>query len=222
MEMSPPELTRVNLRSSGGSTANEGAIKIAQWITGKRDVIVPFRGHVGQSIAATSYNGTSRMREPFPYHLPGAVHVPEPYCFRCFYRQTPDTCGMWCVDRIEDFITYASSGSVAAMIIEPISGVGGNVVPPPGYLERLKEFCEEREIVLIFDENQTGLGRTGQLFAADHFGVTPAHHDGVQGPDRAAASRSPRSSPRSGWSACRVRCTGSPTAATPCPRRRPS
>ncbi len=171
--MSPPNLTRVNLRSSGGSTANEGAIKIAQWITGKRDVIVPFRGHVGQSIAATSYNGTSRMREPFPYHLPGAVHVPEPYCFRCFYRQTPDTCGMWCVDRIEDFMTYASSGSVAAMIIEPISGVGGNVVPPPGYLAKLKEFCEAREIILIFDENQTGLGRTGQLFAADHFGVSP-------------------------------------------------
>ncbi|MEV5710662.1 aspartate aminotransferase family protein [Actinoallomurus sp. NPDC052274] len=173
VEMSPPELTRVNLRSSGGSTANEGAIKIAQWVTGRRDVIVPFRGHVGQSVAATSYNGTSRMRAPFPYHLPGAVHVPDPYCFRCFYRQTPDRCGMWCVDRIEDFITYASSGSVAAMIIEPISGVGGNVVPPPGYLRRLKEFCDERGIILIFDENQTGLGRTGRLFAADHFGVTP-------------------------------------------------
>jgi validone 7-phosphate aminotransferase len=173
VELSPPELTRVNLRSSGGSTANEGAIKIAQWLTGRRDVIVPFRGHVGQSMAATSYNGTSRMREPFPYHLPGAVHVPEPYCFRCFYRQTPDKCGMWCVDRIEDFIAYASSGSVAAMLIEPISGVGGNVVPPPEYLPRLKEFCDERGIVLIFDENQTGLGRTGRLFAADHFGVTP-------------------------------------------------
>ena len=173
VEMSPPELTRVNLRSSGGSTANEGAIKIAQWFTGKRDVIVPFRGHVGQSMAATSYNGTSRMRAPFPNQMPGALHVPGPYCFRCFYRQTPDMCGMWCVDRIEDFIAYASSGSVAAMIIEPISGVGGNVVPPPGYLERLKEFCEEHEIILIFDENQTGLGRTGRLFAADHFGVTP-------------------------------------------------
>jgi validone 7-phosphate aminotransferase len=173
VELSPPSLTRVNLRSSGGSTANEGAIKIAQWLTGKRDVIVPFRGHVGQTIAATSYNGTSRMREPFPYQLPGAVHVPEPYCFRCFYRQTPDKCGMWCVDRIEDFITYASSGSVAAMIIEPISGVGGNIVPPPGYLQRLREFCDERGIVLIFDENQTGLGRTGRLFAADHFGVAP-------------------------------------------------
>jgi 4-aminobutyrate aminotransferase len=173
VELSPAGLTRVNLRSAGGSTANEGAIKIAQWHTGKRDVIVPFRGHVGQSIAATSYNGTSRMRAPFPNRLPGAVHVPEPYCHRCFYRQTPDTCGMWCVDRIEDFITHASSGSVAAMIVEPISGVGGNVVPPPDYLPKLKRFCADRGIVLVFDENQTGLGRTGHLFAADHFGVTP-------------------------------------------------
>ncbi|GGP55555.1 aspartate aminotransferase family protein [Saccharothrix coeruleofusca] len=173
VELSPANLTRVNLRSSGGSTANEGAIKIAQWHTGKRDVIVPFRGHLGQSIATASYNGTSRMRAPFPYHLPGAVRVPDAYCHRCFYRQTPDSCGLWCVDRIEDFITYASSGSVAAMVVEPISGVGGNVVPPPGYLQRLKEFCEAREIVLIFDENQTGMGRTGHLFAADHFGVSP-------------------------------------------------
>ncbi len=134
---------------------------------------MPFRGHVGQTMAATGYNGTSRMRAPFANQMPGALHVPDPYCFRCFYRQTPDTCGMWCVDRIEDFITYAGSGSVAAMIIEPISGVGGNIVPPPGYFKRLKEFCEEREIILIFDENQTGLGRTGRLFAADYFGVTP-------------------------------------------------
>lgn len=173
VELSPANLTRVNLRSSGGSTANEGAIKIAQWHTGKRDVIVPFRGHLGQTVATASYNGTSRMRAPFPYHLPGAVRVPDAYCHRCFYRQAPDSCGLWCVDRIEDFITYASSGSVAAMVVEPISGVGGNVVPPPGYLQRLKEFCEAREIVLVFDENQTGMGRTGHLFAADYFGVSP-------------------------------------------------
>ncbi|HEX6345760.1 aspartate aminotransferase family protein [Umezawaea sp.] len=173
VELTPPNLTKVNLRSSGGSTANEGAIKIAQWHTGKRDVIVPFRGHVGQTVAAAGWNGSARIRAPFQQHMPGALHVPDPYCHRCFYAQRPDSCGKLCVDRIDDFITYASTGSVAAMIIEPISGVGGNVVPPPGYLQRLKEFCVERDIVLIFDENQTGLGRTGSLFAADHFGVAP-------------------------------------------------
>ncbi|GAA3370030.1 aminotransferase class III-fold pyridoxal phosphate-dependent enzyme [Streptomyces antimycoticus] len=171
--ISPPNLTRVNLRSSSGSTANEGAIKMAQLHTGRRDVIVPFRAHLGQSLATASLNGTTKMRAPFPYRYPGGLHVPGPYCFRCFYRQTPESCGMLCVDRIEDFITYASSGSVACVVIEPISGAGGNIVPPDGYLQELRQFCDEREIVLIFDEIQTGLGRTGQMFAADHFGVQP-------------------------------------------------
>ncbi|SFD47467.1 aspartate aminotransferase family protein [Streptomyces aidingensis] len=173
VQLSPPNLTRVNLRSSGGSTANEGAVKIAQLITGRRDVIVPFRGQVGQTLAMAGYNGLARMREPFPHRFPGAVHVPEPYCHRCFYRQSPRDCGLLCVDRIEDFLTCASSGSVAAMIIEPVSGVGGNVVPPEGYLARLREFCDERGILLIFDEMQTAFGRTGHLFAADCFGVAP-------------------------------------------------
>ncbi|MEU2687007.1 aminotransferase class III-fold pyridoxal phosphate-dependent enzyme [Streptomyces hygroscopicus] len=171
--ISPPNLTRVNLRSSSGSTANEGAIKMAQLHTGRRDVIVPFRAHLGQSLATASLNGTTKMRAPFPYRYPGGLHVPGPYCFRCFYRQTPETCGMLCVDRIEDFITYASSGSVACVVIEPISGAGGNIVPPDGYLQELRRFCDEREIVLVFDEIQTGLGRTGRMFAADHFGVQP-------------------------------------------------
>ena len=173
VELSPANLTRVNLRSSGGSTANEGAIKIAQLHTGRRDVIVPFRTHVGQTLATSALNGMARLRTPFPPTYPGAVAVPDPYCLRCFYRQHPDSCGFWCVDRIDDFLTYASSGSVACMIIEPITGVGGNVIPPPGYLQRLREFCDEREIVLIFDENQTSFGRTGRLTAADAFGVQP-------------------------------------------------
>lgn len=173
VRLSPPNLTRVNLRSAGGSTANEGAIKIAQLHTGKRDVIVPFRGQVGQTLAAASFSGMTHRRQPFPYHFPGALQVPDPYCYRCFYRESPSDCGILCVDRIEDFITYASSGSVAAMIIEPISGVGGNIVPPPGYLPRLRDFCDEHDIVLIFDELQTGFGRTGHLFAADYFGVSP-------------------------------------------------
>ncbi|NUS73473.1 MAG: aspartate aminotransferase family protein [Corynebacteriales bacterium] len=173
VKLSPANLTRVNLRSSGGSTANEGAIKIAQYFTGRSDVIVPFRGHVGQTLATASFNGFNRMRAPFPHQLPGALHVPGPYCFRCFYRQTPDVCQLLCVERIEDFIEYAGSGSVACVIMEPISGVGGNVVPPPGYLQELRAFCDAHEIVLIFDEIQTAFGRTGEMFAADHFQVQP-------------------------------------------------
>ena len=171
--MTPANLTRVNLRSSGGSTANEGAIKIAQMHTGRRDVIVPFRSHLGQTMAMSALNGISRVRAPFPATYPQSITVPDAYCLRCFYREQPDSCGLLCVDRIDDFLTYASTGSAACMIIEPISGVGGNIIPPPAYLQRLRKFCDDRGIILIFDEAQTAFGRTGFLTAADAFGVQP-------------------------------------------------
>lgn len=80
---------------------------------------------------------------------------------------------MLCVERIHDYIEYASSGQVACMIIEPISGNGGNIVPPRRYFESIKKLCDEKDIVLIFDEIQTGFGRTGKMFAADYFEVKP-------------------------------------------------
>ncbi|CAH2787287.1 MAG: Aminotransferase, class III [uncultured Caballeronia sp.] len=171
--ISPPNLTRAHLRSPGGSTANEGAIRIAQHITGKRDVITLFRSHLGQTLAMTGLSGFSTHRTPFPNIFPGGVQVPPPYCSRCFYGQAADSCGKLCVARIDDFIKYSSTGSVACVLVEPILGVGGNIIPPQGYFEELKAFCEERGIVLIFDECQTGFGRCGHMFAADYFGVSP-------------------------------------------------
>jgi 4-aminobutyrate aminotransferase-like enzyme len=172
-ELAPPGLTRVHLKSSSGSDANEASIKIAQHHTGNTDVISLFRGHLGQTMGMINASGAAFRRAPFPAQLPGVVHVPDPYCLRCFYKQERATCGLLCVERINDFIDYASSGRVAAVILEPISGNGGNVVPPDGYLKALRELCDERGILLIFDEIQTGFGRTGQMFASDTFGVSP-------------------------------------------------
>ncbi|MGV9266900.1 aminotransferase class III-fold pyridoxal phosphate-dependent enzyme [Kitasatospora sp. NPDC003701] len=172
-EVSPPNLTRVHLKSASGSDANESAVKIAQVHTGKSDVITLFRGHLGQTLGMIGASGAAFRRTPFPSHLPGVVHVPDPHCLRCFYRQERATCGLLCVERINDFIDYASTGRVACVVLEPISGNGGNVVPPDGYLQALKDLCEERGILLVFDEIQTGFGRTGRMFAADHFGVAP-------------------------------------------------
>ncbi|NUH41876.1 aspartate aminotransferase family protein [Streptomyces samsunensis] len=172
-EVAPADLTRVHLKSSSGSDANEAAIKIAQHHTGNPDVISLFRGHLGQTMAMINASGAAFRRAPFPAQLPGVVHVPDPYCVRCFYKQERETCGLLCVERINDFIDFASSGRVAAVILEPISGNGGNVVPPDGYLEALRALCDERGILLIFDEIQTGFGRTGQMFASDTFGVSP-------------------------------------------------
>jgi acetylornithine/succinyldiaminopimelate/putrescine aminotransferase len=171
---SPANITRVHPKVSGGSSANEGAIKMAQRATGKQEVITLFRSHLGQTIVTASMSGNAFRSRPIPITHPGVIKVPDPYCRRCFYSQDgPDQCAMQCVERIADFIEYASAGRVAAIVVEPISGNGGNIVSPPGYLTRLREFCDQNDIVLIFDEIQTGIGRTGEMFAAQHFGVGP-------------------------------------------------
>lgn len=173
IDVSPDNLTRVHPKVSSGSVANEGAIKMAQHATGKRDVITLFRSHLGQTMTMASLSGNAFRKDPLQAVYPDRLHVPDPYCARCFYNERPETCGFLCVERIDDFIEHASSGSVAAMVVEPISGNGGNIVPPHGYLQALKDLCESHQIVLVFDEVQTGLGRTGEMFAADYFGVAP-------------------------------------------------
>ncbi|MGL5810347.1 MAG: aspartate aminotransferase family protein [Nocardioides sp.] len=173
VELSPANLTQVHLKVSSGSAANEGAIKMAQHASGKRDIISLFRSHLGQSMMMASLSGNGFRKEPFPLIYPGGFQVPDPYCYRCFYKEKKETCGMLCVQRIEDFIEYASSGQVAAVVVEPISGNGGNIVPPDEYFPALRKFCDANNIFLIFDEIQTGIGRTGRMFAAEHFGVEP-------------------------------------------------
>jgi 4-aminobutyrate aminotransferase-like enzyme len=171
--LSPPNLTQVHLKVSGGATANEGAVKMAQAATGGRDVITLFRSHHGQTMMTTAMSGEAFRRAPFPASHPEMLHVPDPYCLRCFYRQDPSSCGLLCAERINDFIEHAGSGSVACVVVEPVAGSGGNIVTPAGYLAALRRLCDERGIMLIFDEVQTGIGRVGRMFAADHFGVRP-------------------------------------------------
>lgn len=172
-ELAPAGLNHVHPKVSGGSSANEGAIKMAQRVTGRTEVITLFRAHVGQTMAMTALSGNQFRKEPFPTLPRFGMQVPDPYCYRCFYRKEPETCGLLCADRIVDFIEYASQGEIAAVLIEPISGNGGNIVPPDGYLQRVREICDEKGIKLIFDEIQTGIGRTGRMFAAEYFDVVP-------------------------------------------------
>jgi len=173
VDASPANIVAAHLKVSGGSEANEGAIKMAQRATGKRDVISMFRSHLGQTVMTAGLSGNGFRRENLEFSVANKVIVPDAHCYRCFYRQSPESCGMLCADRIADFAEYASSGSVAAVIVEPISGNGGNVVPPLDYFPAVRRVCDELGIKLIFDEIQTGIGRTGYLFAAEYFGVQP-------------------------------------------------
>jgi 4-aminobutyrate aminotransferase-like enzyme len=173
VEISPPNLTRVHLRDLTGSTAVEGAIKIAQLATGRRDVITMFTSHHGQTAFTTNVSGNAFRRAGYPVHQAGTLQVPAPYCYRCFYGKTYPSCGLACVDRIRDFIEYGSSGSVACIVVEPVQGNGGNLVPPPDYFRGLRRFCDEHGVLLILDEVQTAMGRLGYMFAAEYFDVQP-------------------------------------------------
>ncbi|MDT3429228.1 4-aminobutyrate aminotransferase [Paenibacillus forsythiae] len=173
-EIAPNGIDAGWMRDITGSTANECAVKIAQKYTQSSDIISLYLSHHGQSQFATGISGNAFRRKKFPNSAAAnSVHVPAPYCYRCPFNSSGPNCGFQCIEAISDHIEYASSGSVACMIIEPILGNGGNIIPPEGYFERLRKLCDEYSIILIADEVQTGIGRTGYMYASELFNIQP-------------------------------------------------
>ena len=178
-ELTPGDLSTV-LFSSGGSEAVESALKITRQYHALRGAperykVIARRGsYHGATYGAMSVSGAPRSVDPyFSPLLPGAFTVPAPYCYRCDYRKTYPDCEVYCVDAIEDVIKYEDPRTVAAVIAEPISAASGVVVPPAEYFPRLREICNRHGVLLIFDEIITGFGRTGTMFAAEHWDVVP-------------------------------------------------
>jgi 4-aminobutyrate aminotransferase len=115
------------------------------------------------------------QRAGFGPLIPGVVHAPYPYCYRCPYGQKPETCAVECVKHIEDVIlkTVAPVEETAAIVVEPVQGEGGYVVPPKKFFDELARVGKATGILLVFDEVQSGMGRTGRMFAAEHFEAVP-------------------------------------------------
>jgi adenosylmethionine-8-amino-7-oxononanoate aminotransferase len=112
------------------------------------------------------------MTEPyFSPFMNGTMHVSPPYCYRCDYRHTYPSCEVYCVDAIEQVIQYEGPETVAAVIAEPVSASGGIVIPPPEYLPRLRQICDRHGVLLIVDEVINGFGRTGKMFASEHWNL---------------------------------------------------
>ena len=178
-QLTPGDLSTV-LFSSSGSEAVESALKITRQyhvLRGEpeRYKIIARRGsYHGATYGAMSVSGAPQSVDPyFSPLLPGTLTVSAPYCYRCDYRKTYPACEVYCVEAIEDLIRYENPRSIAAVIAEPISAACGVVVPPPEYLPRLREICDRYGILLILDEIITGFGRTGKMFAAEHWGIVP-------------------------------------------------
>ena len=166
---------RVFLTNSG-TEAVEAAIKLARYAT-RRTAIIAFRGafHGRTTGAVTLTSSKARQHAGFGPLLPDVHHVPFAYRYRCQFCADQLECTRGCIDVIEKelFTRQLDPTDVAAIFVEPIQGEGGYIVPPPGYLPALRELCDRHGILLVADEVQCGVGRTGKMFACEHEGVEP-------------------------------------------------
>jgi 2,2-dialkylglycine decarboxylase (pyruvate) len=170
-EWLPPPLKR-SLFVNTGSEANEAALRIAKLATGGYEVLAlggSWHGTTGAS-AAASYASDRRGYGP---KVPGGHVIPEPNAYRCPVEHCRDTCDMTCLRIGLKMFDMASDGAPAAAIVEPVISAGGVIVPPEGYFDAMREACDARGMLLIFDEAQTAFGRVGDRFAATKLGVTP-------------------------------------------------
>lgn len=161
---------------NSGAEAVEAAFKLARWHT-RRELNLGFFGAFhGRTMGALSLTASKTIQKKhYNPMMPGITHVPYPYCYRCPYRLSHPACGIACVDWIEDtlFRTSVPPEEVAAIFVEPVQGEGGYIVPPPEFHQRLYAIARRYGILYVADEVQSGMGRTGKMFAMEHFGVAP-------------------------------------------------
>jgi taurine--2-oxoglutarate transaminase len=172
-EITPGDLSR-SFISLGGTEANEAAVKICHQFTGRRKILARYRSYHGGTATAMSLSAGDPRN--WAQVLGGAelVRTPMPYCYRCATGQEYPNCNMYCVENVDEIIEMEGGGdSVAGIIVEPVTGANGVIVPPPEYFPRLREICDKWGILLIADEVMSGFGRTGKWFAVDHWDVVP-------------------------------------------------
>jgi adenosylmethionine-8-amino-7-oxononanoate aminotransferase len=177
-DLAPGDLNTVKFEC-GGSEVTEAAIKLARQYhkltgsPGKYKIISRYLSWHGSTMASLSASGLKSRKTVNEPLAPGFLHVFPPTCYRCPFGKSYPDCGITCATLINDVIEMEDPATVAAIIVEPIGHTGGIIDPPQEYLPLLREYCDRHNVLLIFDEIITGIGRTGRMFAAETFGVTP-------------------------------------------------
>ncbi|MBI4872754.1 MAG: acetyl ornithine aminotransferase family protein [Candidatus Riflebacteria bacterium] len=175
-ELAPGDSSKKVFFSNSGAESIECALKLARYKTGRTVNLAFFGGFHGRTMGALSLTASKALqRKSFEPLVPHVIHVPYAYCYRCDWGKKPGTCCLECFRFTEDYIfkRVADPGDIAAVVVEPIQGEGGYVVPPPEFLQKLREITRKHGMLLIADEVQSGVGRTGKFFAIEHFGVEP-------------------------------------------------
>jgi len=162
--------------ANSGAEVVEGAIKLARLRTGRQKIVAFYGGFHGRTYGAMSLTASKPVqRAGYAPFLPEVLHSHYAYCYRCPVNREPQSCAVECLDLLTEtmFGATVDPGEVAAVIVEPVQGEGGYVVPHPDFLRRLRDITRRHGILLIADEIQCGMGRTGRLFASEHFGLEP-------------------------------------------------
>jgi len=171
-EIAPGNLSK-SLITNSGTEANEGAIKLARLATGRNEVIALKHSYHGESHLASTLTANHNWRPELP-GAQGVVFAENAYCYRCPFNKKPESCGMECAQDVERVIQTQTSGKPAVMIAEPIQGVGGTITPPDDYFKEVKRILSKYGALLIADEVQTGVGRTGKFwFGISNWDVIP-------------------------------------------------
>jgi 4-aminobutyrate aminotransferase len=161
---------------NSGTEAVEAAIKMARYYTGRQHFISFFGSFHGRTLGSLSLTGSKNVQKRgFSPLMPGVHHVPYPNCYRCEFNRTPETCCLECIKHIEDTVIrhIVPADEIAAIFVEPVQGEGGYVVPRQEFFDELQALAQRHRILLVFDEIQSGMGRTGRMFACEHFGAVP-------------------------------------------------
>ena len=172
-EITPGDLHKSYFANSG-SESNEAALRMAKFHTGRHEVAALVGGYHGMTYGSWSVTGTSSaQRKGLGVGMPGISFFPSPNPYRCLFCKEKGTCNLGCLEYSEELLDKTTSGEPAAIILEPIISAGGVIVPSKEYMQGIRRICTERGAMMIVDEAQTGVGRTGKWFASEHFDVVP-------------------------------------------------
>jgi 4-aminobutyrate aminotransferase len=171
-QIAPRGLTKTFF-GNGGAEAIEGAMKLARLYSGKHEFISLHASFHGRSWGTLSITGNQGRKKRGGPYAPGVAFAPVPYAYRSLWPNDPEQCARHCAKCLEDVIRFETSGDVAAFIAEPVLGEGGIIVPPKNYFREIKKVLDQHGILFIADEVQSGFGRTGKMFAIEHYGVDP-------------------------------------------------
>jgi 4-aminobutyrate aminotransferase len=175
-EISPMAGAKSVFFTNSGSEAVDTAIKLARYSTRRPYMIAFFGAFHGRTMGAISLTSSKATQRSFfgPF-LPGVYHVPYAYCYRCPYNLEYDSCGIYCAEAIQKILceSHMSPEEISAIFVEPIQGEGGYIVPPVEFHQKLRKFASKHNIILVADEIQSGMGRTGRFLAIENFNVEP-------------------------------------------------